>query len=139
MLRFLRINLGDADVAPDLRAAVAQTHAGQTGTRHFQQAMIWERYPWPVSRDQLLAGNAAEMVMESQPATPLDPPDASDHAVLFGKTGSTNGFGGYVAFIPDEDLGLVILANRNFPNPARVDAGLALIGAVLETGQRNQP
>lgn len=139
MLRFLRINLGDADIPPDLRQAVAQTHAGQTGTRHFQQAMIWERYPWPVSRDQLLAGNAAGMVMESQPATRLEQPDGSDHAVLFSKTGSTNGFGGYVAFIPDEDLGLVILANRNIPNPARVDAGLALIEAVLETGGRNQP
>ncbi|RQP05344.1 MAG: beta-lactamase [Paracoccus sp. BP8] len=139
MLRFLRINLGDADVPPKLREAVAQAHAGRTGTQHFQQAMIWERYPWPVSRDQLLAGNAAEMVMESQPATRLDQPDLSDQAVLFSKTGSTNGFGGYVAFIPDADLGLVILANRNIPNPARVDAGLALIEAVLETGQRNQP
>lgn len=135
LLRFLRINLGDADVPPDLRRAVAQTHAGQTGTRHFQQAMIWERYPWPVPRDQLLAGNATEMARESQPATRLAQPDASDHAVLFSKTGSTNGFGGYVAFIPDADLGLVILANRSIPNPARVDAGLTLIEAVLDAAE----
>lgn len=137
MLHFLRINLGDADVLPDLREAVAQTHVGQTWVQHFQQAMIWERYSWPVSRDQLLAGNATEMATKSQTATRLEQPDKSDHAVMFSKTGSTNGFGGYVAFIPDEDLGLVILANRSIPLTARVDAGLTLIKAVLETGKRN--
>ncbi|WP_243698699.1 class C beta-lactamase [Paracoccus alkanivorans] len=132
MLRFLRVSLGDMDVPSDLREAVAKTHLGQTRTRNFVQAMIWERYPWPVSRDQLLAGNAPEMTTESQPATRLSSPETSDHAALFSKTGSTNGFGGYVAFIPDEDLGLVILANRNIPLPARVDTGLTLIESILE-------
>lgn len=132
MLRFLRVSLGDMDVPPDLREAVATTHLGQTRTRNFVQAMIWERYPWPVSRDQLLAGNAPEITTGSQPAKRLSSPETSDHAVLFSKTGSTNGFGGYVAFIPDEDLGLVILANHNIPLPARVDTGLTLIESILE-------
>lgn len=132
MLRFLQINLGDVAIAPDLQDAVTKTHAGQTRTVHFDQAMIWERYPWPVPRKQLLDGNAPEMVIESQPATRLSPPETSDQGILFSKTGSTNGFGGYVAFIPDEDLGLVILANRNVPLPVRVDTGLTLIESVLE-------
>lgn len=135
MLRFLRINLDEGQIAPELRDAVAQTHAGQTRTAHFDQAMIWERYPWPVARDRLLAGNAPEMVIESQPAARLPQPDTSDRGVLFSKTGSTNGFGGYVAFIPDKRLGLVILANRNVPLPARVDAGLSMIESVLEMEQ----
>ncbi|MFT3691267.1 hypothetical protein [Paenirhodobacter sp.] len=59
--------------------------------------------------------------------------------MLSSKTGSTNGLGGYVVFIPDGDLGLVIPANRNIPNPARVEAGLDLTEAVLEAEQRNQP
>jgi len=135
MLRFLQINLGDVKIPPELQDAVAKTHAGQTRTRHFDQAMIWERYPWPVPREQLLAGNAPGMVTESQPATRFAEPETSDQEVLFSKTGSTNGFGGYVAFIPDEDLGLVILSNRNVPLPARVDAGLTLIESVLEMKQ----
>ncbi|SMG20746.1 class C beta-lactamase [Paracoccus sp. J56] len=134
MLRFLHLNLDGSGAPPELRKAMAQTHAGQTETQYFQQAMIWERYPWPVPLDQILAGAAPGMAMKSQPATRLPKP-APGGEVLLGKTGSTNGFGGYVALVPGEDLGLVILANRSIPNPARVEAGLALIKAVLPAGQ----
>lgn len=135
MLRFLKVNLGDVSVPADITAAIAKTHHGQTETKDFTQAMIWERYAWPASRDQLLAGNAVEIVMEPQPATRLDHPDTNEKGVYFGKTGSTNGFAAYAAFIPDEDLGVVLLANRNFPLRARVDAALSLIQEVLEQEQ----
>jgi beta-lactamase class C len=47
---------------------------------------------------------------------------------LFNKTGSTNGFGTYVAFVSDQKIGVVMLANKNFPIPARI----AAVHAVLE-------
>jgi CubicO group peptidase (beta-lactamase class C family) len=39
---------------------------------------------------------------------------------LINKTGSTNGFSTYVAFVPARKLGVVLLANKRHPIDARV-------------------
>lgn len=131
MTRFLDAHLGNLALDAETAAALARTRMSAYETAHYAQAMIWEAYPWPVTASALAAGNAPEMVMSPQPMT-HGPAQELDGSVFFNKTGATNGFGSYVAMIPSERIGVVVLANRNYPNPVRAAATLELIQRLLD-------
>ncbi|WEX86599.1 beta-lactamase [Sinorhizobium garamanticum] len=131
MLKLLDVELGTGTVSPELKAAVRRTQEGQFRTAKFTQDMIWEQYPWPVDLETMVAGNGYDFILHPQKADKIEPPLAPQKDVIINKTGSTNGFGGYVVLLPAENLGIVVLANRNYPNEARVRATYALIEALL--------
>lgn len=120
VLRFVEANIEPGKTDPTLARAISDTHVGYFTSGPMTQDLIWEQYPYPAKLDALIKGNANSMAYETQPATALTPPSAPQQAAWINKTGSTNGFGGYVAFIPQKKLGIVILANKNYPNEARV-------------------
>jgi len=130
MTRFLAASLGEVDVDPRLAAALARTRTAYADTAHYAQAMIWEGYAWPADPAALEAGNHLDMALKRQPMTPRTPPAPPEGAMYWNKTGSTSGFGTYVALLPDEQIGVVILANRAFPNPVRAAATVELIAAL---------
>ena len=127
MIRFVEANLRPETLDAPIRQAVEGTHIGYVRSRGTVQGLGWEQYPWPIARDKLLAGNSPAMSLKANPATALVPPQSPSGPTLFNKTGSTNGFGCYVAFVPAKQIGIVILANRNFPIPARVTAAHAVL------------
>lgn len=129
MIRFVEANIDPSRLDPPLRRAIEGTHVGYVRVGPMVQGLGWEQYPDPVSLERLQAGNAAAM-LQAQPAERLDPPQIPSGATLFNKTGSTNGFGAYVAFVPGKRIGLVMLANRNFPIPARIAAAYAVLEAL---------
>jgi len=119
LLRFVEVNMdmaGDADI----RRAVARTHVGYYQVGDMTQDLVWEQLAYPVTLDALLTANAGTLNSQSHPAMALNPPLAPQQAVWINKTGSTNGFGAYVAFVPARKTGIVVLANKNYPNEARV-------------------
>ncbi len=121
LLRFVDANLGLAPgLDPRLRRALAATHVAYYQVDGMMQDLAWEQYAWPARLETLIAGNAPDMAARTHEARALDPPLAPQASAWINKTGSTNGFGAYVAFVPAAQTGIVILANRNWPNEARV-------------------
>jgi len=127
MIRFVQLNLRPAALEPALRRAVELSQTGYAKIGDMTQGLGWEQYPWPIKLDQLLAGNSEQMSQQSNAATMLSPPQVSSGSRLYNKTGATNGFGAYVAVLPEQNIGLVMLANRNLPIPARVTAAHSVL------------
>lgn len=120
LIRFLEENMQMIELDGTLQRAIAATHTGYFEAGGMTQDLIWEEYPYPVSLQTLLQGNSAAMLFDATPARRIAPPEAPRDDVWINKTGSTNGFGTYVAFVPRERLGIVILANKSYPIPERV-------------------
>jgi len=127
-IRFIQLNLQPAQLEPTLRRAVGLSQTGYAKIGGMTQGLGWEQYPWPVKLEDLLGGNSERMSQQSNAAVMLDPPrPPAAGSRLYNKTGATNGFGAYVAFLPEQNLGLVLLANRNLPIAARVTAAHAVL------------
>lgn len=127
LIRFVEANIRPEALEPSIRRAVEGTHIGYFKIGEMVQGLGWEQYPYPIALDRLLAGNSVTMIMEANAATLLSPPQAPSAPTLLNKTGSTNGFGAYVAFVPAKKIGIVMLANKNFPIPARITAAHAVL------------
>ncbi|SCB57016.1 beta-lactamase class C [Rhizobium aethiopicum] len=129
MIRFVGANMGQVNVDGKLQQAIAKTHTGYFSVGATTQDLIWEQYDYPAALPSLLEGNSAAM-LKTTPVSELRPPMKPRDDVWINKTGSTNGFGAYVAFVPKERLGIVILANKNYPNEERVTAAHRILTAL---------
>ncbi len=120
MLRFVEANLGRVELAVPLRQALEETRRGHYQRGTMTQDLVWEQYDYPLALQALIDGNDNRYALEGTPVTALKPPLAPQSKVWVNKTGATNGFGAYVAFVPQSQRGVVLLANRNYPNAERV-------------------
>ena len=120
LLRFVEANMGMVALDEKWQRAINHTHIGYYQVGGMTQDLVWEQYPYPVELKTLLAGNSDDLILKPNPTVKLDPPSPPREAVLINKTGSTNGFSTYVAFVPARKLGVVLLANKRYPIDARV-------------------
>ncbi|MFB9242406.1 class C beta-lactamase [Massilia antarctica] len=127
VLRFVQVNIDPQRLDEPMRRAVEGTHVGYFKVGAMVQGLGWEQFPYPVTLQRLQAGNSRTMIMEPNAAKRLTVGPAAFAKTLFDKTGSTGGFGSYVAFVPEKKIGIAILANKNYPIPARVKAGHAIL------------
>ena len=127
MLRFVEANLDPSKLPAPLRQAIATTHQGYYRVGDMTQGLGWERYAYPITLQRLQDGNSSQMALEPHAVERFATPQPAEGNLLLNKTGSTNGFGAYVVLLPARDTGLVILANRNYPNAERVRIALEIL------------
>lgn len=120
LLRWVELNLDPSKAPAELAQAISATHTGYFKLGAMTQALVWELYAEQAALADLLEGNSSKMALQTHRVQRLAPPQAPQQAGLINKTGATGGFGAYVAFMPRQQAGVVLLANRNYPNAARV-------------------
>lgn len=127
MLSFINANLNPQKYPKDIQRAINETHQGfyQVGTMY--QALGWEEFSYPAPLQTLLDSNSEQIVMKPNKVTAIS---KEPSVKMFHKTGSTNGFGTYVVFIPKENIGLVMLTNKRIPNEERIKAAYAVLNGI---------
>ena len=120
LARYVIANMHPQSLEQPLQQAIAATHAGYYSVNAMTQGLGWERYPYPIKLQTLIDGNSTPMAMQPHTVHWLAAAQPQPANVLYNKTGSTGGFGAYVAYVPSKDMGVVILANKNYPNAERV-------------------
>ncbi|HEX7937114.1 MAG TPA: class C beta-lactamase [Paraburkholderia sp.] len=132
MLRFVQANMNLLAVDDrQLQRAITATHTSYFKAGALTQDLIWEQYDYPVASSTLQEGNAPAMALNATPASEIRPPQPPREDVWINKTGSTNGFGAYVAFIPQKRVGIVMLANKNFSIEDRISAAYRIVTALV--------
>lgn len=127
MLSFIHANLNPQKYPADIQRAINETHQGRYQVNTMYQALGWEEFSYPATLQTLLDSNSEQIVMKPNKVTTIS---KEPSVKMYHKTGSTNGFGTYVVFIPKENIGLVMLTNKRIPNEERIKAAYAVLSAI---------
>lgn len=125
MLNFVNANLNLDTNSPAMRKAILDTHKGyfKVADSGMTQALGWEMFSYPTTSEILQASNSKQILLGSNSVVKeLSQPKSK----VFHKTGSTDGFGAYILFIPEEGFGLVMLMNKKIPNIDRIKAAYSV-------------
>lgn len=126
-LRFVEASVKPEGLSDDLQAALRKARTGVYRVSAMHQGLGWELYGAPARLEDLRQGVDMAFVLEpnavDRPASPV----TGEAVGTVSKTGSTGGFGAYALFQPESGTAIVMLANRFWPNPARIEAAHAIL------------
>ncbi|KAI1693555.1 beta-lactamase domain-containing protein [Ditylenchus destructor] len=130
LLHYVSVNINPASLEKPLQQAIATTHTGYYNVNGMTQGLGWKCIPTRSSWTPCWTAIRQKGPMEPNPVNWLTPPQAPHADTLLNKTGSTSGFGTYVAYVPSKAMGVVILANKNYPIAERVKVAHAILSAM---------
>ena len=131
MTHFMAANMGLVPLDKNIQQALDNNRKGYYQASTFTQGLGWEMYPYPTQLNTLLEGNSMDVLLKPQAIKTDNHPTPILNDVWVNKTGATNGFGGYIAYIPAEKSGIVILANKNYPNADRIKAAYTILESAM--------
>jgi CubicO group peptidase (beta-lactamase class C family) len=124
---WVQVNLQPEKVSsPVLKAAIARAQQRYAQAGQMYQGLGWEMLDYPLPLSALTAMTDSDFVKGSA-ATLISPPTAAVKSSWVHKTGATNGFGAYAAFIPSRQVGIVLLSNKRYPNAQRVELAYRIL------------
>lgn len=127
MARWMQANMDPQQVTdPALQQAMKLAQTRFYRTNALYQGLGWEMLNWPEQSSIIATGADGKVALAPQQLIKTDAV-TPQQATWVHKTGATGGFGAYVAFIPQKQVGIVILANKNYPNPERVKAAMEIL------------
>lgn len=127
LLSFVEASVNPNRFKDPLKTALVAARSPVYQVHRMYQGLGWELYRAPARRADLLQGLDPDFVLK---ANKIDPPSLHvpvEMVATVSKTGSTGGFGAYALFQPDRGTGIVILANRFWPNPARIETAHSIL------------
>lgn len=114
MLKYLLASLGVPGTPLDIYSGIRTTCYTYVATRYGLQGLAWEKHPLYSLNDDGYINRTRVLFLRDSYASPISPEDPTSHNenMLIDKTGTTAGFTAYMALIPSQKIGIVILTNR---------------------------
>lgn len=129
-LRFVEASVKLEGLGSDLKEAFVAARSGVYRVGHMYQGLGWELYRAPARRGELLQGADPEFVLKSNVVERPAKAVTGQTVGTVSKTGSTGGFGAYALFQPERGTAIVILANRFWATPARIEAAHEILARI---------
>ncbi len=130
LLRFIEASVDPERSEGPLRTALTAARSPVYQVRQMHQGLGWELYRAPARRTDLFQGIDPEFVLKANKIAPPSLHVPAEMIATLSKTGSTSGFGAYALFQPGRGTGIVILANRFWPNSARIEAAYSVLAKI---------